>query len=98
MTFNALTTVVVALLLAVSTARAADLVNAVKAGDLTRTRALLRQKADVNQAEADGTTALHWAVHRDDLAAIDLLLGAGVAVNGANRYGVTPLSLAATNG
>ena len=98
MKFNALTTVVVALLLAVSTARAADLVNAVKAGDLTRTRALLRQKADVNQAEADGTTALHWAVHRDDLTAIDLLLGAGAAANAANRYGVTALSLAATNG
>ena len=30
-------------------------------------RARLQQKADVNAAEADGTTALHWAVRADDL-------------------------------
>jgi ankyrin repeat protein len=59
---------------------------------------LLRQKADVNQPEADGTTALHWAVQRDDLEAVDLLLTAGAAASAANRYGVTPLQLAAING
>ena len=57
-----------------------------------------QQQADVNAAEADGTTALHWAVHRDDLATVDLLLSAGANVEAANRYGVTPLHLAATNG
>ena len=45
-------------------AAAADLslVEAVKKGDARAARALLAQKADVNAAEADGTTALHWAV------------------------------------
>lgn len=92
--------IVAVLFLCAGTARAADppLVAAIKAGDLIRARTLLRQKADVNQAEADGTTALHWAVQRDDLKAVDLLLDAGAATRTANRYGVTPLHLAAING
>jgi len=92
--------IIAALILAAGTARAADppLVAAIKAGDITRTRTLLRQKADANQAESDGTTALHWAVHRDDLDAVELLLKAGAAASAANRYGVTPLHLAAING
>jgi uncharacterized protein len=92
--------IVAALILAAGTARAADpvLVAAIKAGDITRARTLLRQKADVNQAEADGTTALHWAVQRDHLEAVELLLNAGAAASAANRHGVTPLHLAAING
>jgi ankyrin repeat protein len=53
---------------------------------------------DVNAREADGTTALHWAVRRDDLKAVTRLLAAKADVNAANRYGITPLSLAAVNG
>jgi len=47
---------------------------------------------------ADGTTALHRAAHRDDLATVEQLLRAGEDVKAANRYGVTALSLACTNG
>ncbi len=47
---------------------------------------------------ADGTTALHEAAHRDDMAAVERLLRAGEDVKAANRYGVTALSLACTNG
>ena len=43
-------------------------------------------------------TALHWAAHRDDLETAKLLVDAGADVKAANRYGVTPLSLACTNG
>jgi uncharacterized protein len=46
----------------------------------------------------DGTTPLHRAAHRDDLAAVEQLLRSGADVNVANRYGVTPLALACTNG
>ena len=46
----------------------------------------------------DGTTALHWAAHRDDLVALELLIRGGADVNAANDYGATPLSLACTNG
>ena len=49
-------------------------------------------------SEADGMTALHWAVHRDDTATAKQLVEAGAIVNAANRYGITPLSLACQNG
>ena len=43
-------------------------------------------------------TALHWAVRGDDADTAQMLIRAGANVNAANRYGITPLSLAATNG
>jgi ankyrin repeat protein len=52
----------------------------------------------VNACQADGATALHWAVYRDDLATVDLLLKAGATAKVANDFGATPLSLAAENG
>jgi uncharacterized protein len=74
------------------------LVDAVKDGNHASVRNLLRSKTDVNAREADGTTALHWAVRAEDRELIRLLLGAGADVRAANRYGVTPLQLAAVNG
>ena len=61
-------------------------------------RALLEQHADVNAAQVDGMTALHWAAYHDDLETAGLLVHAGANAKAANRYGVTPLSLACTNG
>jgi uncharacterized protein len=74
------------------------LVEAVKAGDKTAALTLLKQKADVNAPEPDGTTALQWAVRQDDLELTERLLRAGADVKAANRYGITPLYLAALNG
>ena len=74
------------------------LVDAVKKADKTAVRALLQQRVDVNAAEPDGTTALHWAARVDDLETADLLIRGGANVKAANRYGVTPLSLACING
>jgi uncharacterized protein len=54
--------------------------------------------AAASAVEPDGTTALHRAVHRNDLKAADTLIRSGADVNAVNRYGVPPLSLAATNG
>jgi uncharacterized protein len=71
---------------------------AVRSGNRDAVRALIRAKADVNAAEPDGTTALHWAAQADSLDIARLLLANGARVNAANRYGVTPLSLAAVNG
>ena len=79
--------------------RAAPLVEAVKAVDVDRVRALVGDPAvDVNAAEPDGATALHWAAHKDDARLVALLLEAGADAAAANRYGVRPISLAAENG
>ena len=83
---------------AVSAEGATPLIDAVKSGDRAGVRARLQQKTDVNAAEPDGTTALHWAVRADDLELTRLLLRAGADARRANRYGVTPLQLAAVNG
>ena len=79
--------------------RDAPLIAAVKAADVDAVRSLIVDRGvDVNQAAPDGATALHWAVHRNDAALVDLLLAAGAGVSTANRYGVQPISLAAENG
>lgn len=61
-------------------------------------RGLLEASADVNAAQVDGMTALHWAARQDDLEIAELLVTADADVNASNRYGVTPLTLACTNG
>jgi ankyrin repeat protein len=73
------------------------LIQAVRAKDPTTIRTLLKARIDVNKTQGDGATALHWAVHYDDLATADLLLRAGSRVNVANDLGVSPLYLACTN-
>jgi uncharacterized protein len=77
---------------------APDLMSAVKAGNATAVRALLRQRVDVNARDVDGTTALHWASRAADVQTIALLAGAGADANAVNRYGASPLSLAARTG
>ena len=74
---------------------AAPLVDAVKAGNRTAAIALIDQKADVNAAESDGTTALHWAVQQGDLDLVQHLLRAGANAKAKNDYGSTPMSEAA---
>jgi ankyrin repeat protein len=83
---------------AAATASAGELTSALKLGDAAAARALLAERADANDAEADGTTALHWAVHSGDVALTRALLDAGADVAARNRYGVAALTLAAENG
>src|SRR5687768_7814556 len=66
--------------------------------DTAAIRALLAQKVDVNAPDGQGTPALHWAVRVDDVDMAKLLIGAGADAKLANRYAVTPLSLAASAG
>jgi uncharacterized protein len=79
-------------------AETAPLITAARNADVAAVRALVQQKADVNAAEGDGATALHWASYHDHLEAADLLIRAGAKVNAANDLGATPLWLAAQNG
>jgi ankyrin repeat protein len=79
-------------------AAGADAANAVQSRDADALKALLRQRVDVNAAQADGTTALHWAAHWNDVETVNLLLKAGANAKAANRYGATPLSEAVVSG
>jgi ankyrin repeat protein len=71
-----------------------QLVAAVKAQDVEAVRSLLRHgKASLDRAGVDGTTALHWAVLRNNRVMTDALISAGADINSANDYGVTALYL-----
>jgi ankyrin repeat protein len=88
----------VTLVAQLSFAAGTDVANAVQNRDIATLRSLLKQHAPVNAAQADGTTALHWAAHWNDAEAVSLLLQAGANAKAANRYGATPLSEAAAGG
>jgi len=87
--------------LAMATVVAANnegVVDAAKQGDFSAVQALIEQQVDVNEAQPDGATALHWAAYRGDLQTAKLLISAEADVNAANDYGATPLWLAAQDG
>jgi len=75
-----------------------DLADAAQRGDKQAVRNFLRQKADVNTPQVDGSTALHWVVQADDVELADLLIKAGAKVSAVNVAGATPLLLASVNG
>jgi len=79
-------------------ASSAKIADAVENRDNDALRLLLKQKPDINAIQPDGTTALHWAAHWNDLESVNLLLRAGADPKIANRYGATPLSEAASLG
>ena len=73
--------------------------DAAQTGDAAAVRALLRQAADVNAAQGDGMTALHWAAMKNDPDLAQLLLYASASARATTRIGAyTPLLLAAQNG
>ena len=74
------------------------LADAVEQHDVAAVRRLIGSGADVNAAQVDGTTALHWAAYHDDAEAAALLVRAGAKASTPNRYGMTPLAQACTNG
>lgn len=75
------------------------LLDAVRAGDVSRARTLLQQTSvEVHRTAPDGSTALHLAVERDDETMVGLLLRSGAKADAVNRYGVPPLAIAAVNG
>jgi ankyrin repeat protein len=74
------------------------LIDAVKKADVTLVRSLIAQRVDLNAADAEGSTALHWAARFERPEIVDLLAAAGANPRAATRYHVTPLSLAAATG
>jgi len=80
-------------------AAVAPIADAAQLGDRDGVRSLLKQAADVNAAQGDGMTALHWAAMKNDVDLARTLLYAGANVRAMTRMGsYTPLVLAARNG
>ena len=77
---------------------ALGLIDTVKAGDAARVRALLESGADAAAAQLDGSSALLWASHRDDVEIVRLLIEAGADASAGNDLGATPLWAASENG
>ncbi len=77
----------------------APVADAAMSGNREAVRTLLKQAADVNAAQGDGMTALHWAAMKDDAELVQTLLFAGANVRATTRIGAyTPLILAARSG
>ena len=67
-------------------------------GDRATVLRLLQQEGvNVDAAQVDGTTALHWAAYGDDAELAELLLDAGADPDAVNRNGATALALACAN-
>ncbi|MBK8058134.1 MAG: ankyrin repeat domain-containing protein [Gemmatimonadetes bacterium] len=63
--------------------------------DSLRVRALIREGADVNAAQGDGMTALHWAAMHGDASQARMLISAGARLDAVTRNGsYAPLHLA----
>ena len=81
---------------AASDARVAE---AAMRADADAVRKLLKEGVDVNSAQGDGMTALHWAAMKDQVELAEMLLYAGANVKATTRMGgYTPLTMAAKNG
>lgn len=92
---------VAAVLLSGTLAAASDhppAIQAAKNGDRVALRALIDKKVNINAADPDGSTPLHWASYRDDVQAAEMLIQAGANVNATTDLGVTPLWPASENG
>ncbi len=77
----------------------ADVADAAKARDAVAVKALLKQGADVNGAQGDGMTALHWAAMNGDAALAQMLLSAGANIRATTRLGgITALHMASQAG
>jgi ankyrin repeat protein len=77
----------------------ASIANAAQNGDRETVKALLKKGVDVNEAQGDGTTALHWAAMKGDADMARMLLVAGANVRATTRLGsYTALYLAAKGG
>src|SRR5262245_5985834 len=77
----------------------APVADAAQQGNRDAVKALLKQARDVNAAQGDGMTALHWAAVKNDAELAQMLLYAGANVRAMTRIGgYTPLILAAKSG
>lgn len=87
------------LLLTASTHTEAPVADAAMRGDVETVRVLLRQGEDVNAAQGDGMTALHWTARTGEASLAEMLIYAGANLETTTRVGAyTPLLVAARSG
>src|SRR5688572_19559152 len=81
----------VAATLTVSAAADSPLVSAIRKRDVVAVQTLLKQRANPNAPQGDGSTPLHWAAQVDEVAIADLLIRAGGRANVSNDLGFTAI-------
>ncbi len=74
------------------------LLDAVRMNDAAAAVAEIERNVNVNELQADGTSALHWAIYNDNLELVERLIDAGASVDVVNDFGSTPMAEAATVG
>lgn len=75
----------------------AELLEAVRSGDVDSVRRMLAAGADVNSRDGEGATLLMMASHAGNLPMVMALIEAGAEVNASDERGWTPLMKAAYN-
>src|SRR4029078_4271632 len=70
------------------------LLHAAEDGDTTRALAAIDEGGDVRAATADGTTALHYAIYRDDAKLVERLVPEGARLFPVKQFGSTARSAA----
>ena len=73
-----------------------DLIESIKNKDLSKTELLLQKGEDVNAANEQGNTPLHYAVATNNADMARLLLKYGADMNAENTKGWSPLKIAQT--
>jgi ankyrin repeat protein len=84
---NSLGALCLTLLLAGATAPDSPVADAAMRGDVDEVRVLLRAGSDVNAAQGDGMTALHWAATSGNVELAEVLIYAGANLEAQTRLG-----------
>src|SRR6188474_2401177 len=69
-----------------------SLADLIQAGNRKAALDRIRTGADVNEAQPDGTRAIHWAVYKVDYELIDALIAKRAKVDVTNEFGAAPLA------
>src|SRR5262245_31073875 len=69
-----------------------SLATLIQKGDRKAALEKIRAGADVNEAQADGTRPIHWAVFKVDYELLDALIAKKAKADVANEFGATPLA------
>src|SRR5690349_21107829 len=83
---------VISVALAATASAQPTLADRIQSGDRRAALAMIDSGADVNRAQPDGTTPLHWATYRLDQELVQRVRKKGARANVVNRYGASPLA------